>query len=528
MRVQSGLPGMDSRTEPQRKPEGGFAFFSVIQLVMAWTAFRERHIGLKELRAYFALAEMKSRRCGLRDDGTEPKFTPLELAILIGGAGEERAIVQKLLAVGLLRSVSKTSIEFATDPSELHFVPKTLDDTLALLGNPDRRIPVPRRIIRLIAAGARRTLIATILGHLIRCMFYKKGLCHPSGCVKASWIAKVFGVSTCGVKAQRQHLIKEGWLIPLKTCQWTLNQHGLRTAINLAWNTPASVLDKDSSAPPPTTETAAKDETTAAEPVAAPASTTPHAAPEPPPPPAAEGPAELTPLPAQPGAQTEPPCINKKPLPRGSKNQKPAPGGTSGVSIPNSESKKTDTPATQSPTLRNVTPEDLRDPARLLDLHAQAVAAGYITSSEADRLNFFAAANHTRVIGSRNPPGLFVRIVRSGLWAFLTQADDDAARLLLRRALYPEDKAAEPFHRGQLLNGMTTAKPSFATTELSADACFVRDITNLLRRRGIPESSMWRLVNRERPEWTRERWDEAQAELQGTSSSFAEAAVAGY
>src|SRR5512135_525435 len=270
MRVQSGLPGMDSRTEPQRKPEGGFAFFSVIQLIMAWTAFRDRHIGLKELRAYFALVEMKSRRSCPEDGGPDPKFTPLELAILIGGAGGERAIVQKLLAVGLLRSVSKTSIEFATDPSELHFVPETLDDTLAFLANPERRIPVPRRIIRLIAAGARRTLIATILGHLIRCMFYKKGLCHPSGCVKASWIAKVFGVSTCGVKTQRQHLIKEGWLIPLRTSQWTLNQHGLRTAINLAWNSPDSI--KDTPAPPPATETAAKDETTAAKPVATPAS----------------------------------------------------------------------------------------------------------------------------------------------------------------------------------------------------------------------------------------------------------------
>ena len=31
---------------------------------MAWTAFREAQIGLKELRVYFALAEMKSRRCG--------------------------------------------------------------------------------------------------------------------------------------------------------------------------------------------------------------------------------------------------------------------------------------------------------------------------------------------------------------------------------------------------------------------------------------------------------------------------------
>src|SRR5512135_2766045 len=127
MLALTGLPGTDSRTEPQRKPEGGFAFFSVIQLVMAWTAFREGKINLRELRVYFALAEMKSRRCGRPSDDRDPLFTPQELRTLIGGAGGERSAVRKLVAVGLLRHVSKTHIEFATDPNELRFEPKTLD-----------------------------------------------------------------------------------------------------------------------------------------------------------------------------------------------------------------------------------------------------------------------------------------------------------------------------------------------------------------------------------------------------------------
>src|SRR5512135_1759229 len=121
MRAQAGLPGMESQEKPQRKPEGGFAFFSVTQLVMAWTAFREGQIGLKDLRVYFALAEMKSRRCGCGDDDPPPEFTPLEVRKLIGGAGGEREAVNKLLAVGLLREVSKSTIEFATDPGELRF-----------------------------------------------------------------------------------------------------------------------------------------------------------------------------------------------------------------------------------------------------------------------------------------------------------------------------------------------------------------------------------------------------------------------
>src|SRR5512135_3256262 len=127
------------RDSTRSKPEGGFCFLTVMQLVMAWAALREGEIGLKELRAYFALAEMKSRRCGPRDDAA-PEFSSRELRTLIGGAGGERKAVRKLLSVGLLREVSKSSIEFATDPDELRFEPETLEASLALIPNPDRRV----------------------------------------------------------------------------------------------------------------------------------------------------------------------------------------------------------------------------------------------------------------------------------------------------------------------------------------------------------------------------------------------------
>src|SRR5512135_3188458 len=236
MRAQAGLPEMESREKPRRKPDGGFCFFTITQLMMAWTALREAAIGLKELRVYFALAEMRSRRCGCQDDDPPPEFTPLEVRRLIGGAGKERRAVHKLVAVGLLREVSKTTIVFATKPEELRFEPKTLEATLDLIPNNDRRVPVPRRIIRLIAGGARRTLTATILGHLIRCLFYKGGECHPKGCVKAAWIAEIFGVSERRVHEQRQLLVDLGWLIPQETSQRTLNGHGLWVTINLAWD----------------------------------------------------------------------------------------------------------------------------------------------------------------------------------------------------------------------------------------------------------------------------------------------------
>ena len=43
---------------------------------------------------------------------------------------------------------------------------------------------------RLLAGGARPALIATILGHLLRCLYLKGGKCSARGRVKASWIAE--------------------------------------------------------------------------------------------------------------------------------------------------------------------------------------------------------------------------------------------------------------------------------------------------------------------------------------------------
>src|SRR5512135_795745 len=297
MRTQAELPGTESREKPRRKPDGGFCFFTITQLMMAWTALREAAIGLKELRVYFALAEMKSRRCTSQDDDPPPEFTPLEVRRLVGGAGGEREAVQKLVAVGLLREVSKTNIEFATDPGDLRFEPETLEATLARIPNNERRVPVPRRIVRLIAGGARRTLIATILGHLIRCLFYKRGLCHPKGCVKASWIAGVFGISERAVKAQRHHLVALGWLIPQETCQRTLNGHGLWVTINLAWDALAEAKQR-------------LYEPVAEQPGGG------EGAPELPAP-AVEAPAELSPPPAQKPLQIDPPppIENHEPLP---------------------------------------------------------------------------------------------------------------------------------------------------------------------------------------------------------------------
>ena len=456
------------RVPPKRKPAGGFNLLSVTQLMMAWCAFRGGHMGLKELRVYFALTEMQARRCGAKD-GQTPEFALDELRKLVGGAGGEplRESLRRLKRVGLIRTLSKETIELSTDPDELTFDQTPVQAALDKIPNHDRLVPVPRRIVRLIAGGARRTLIATLLGHLIRCLFYRRGMVYPSGAVKASWVADVFGVSERRVHEQRQHLIELGVLIALDTPQRVLNRYGQWAAFNLDWSPVVATSTKAlAEAPPEATEAPTVEEGRGA-------ATVP---PEPSPLPAEE----LSPLPAEFPPQPVTPIENSEPL-REVETRKPASGGPAGFSQTDREEK------TPEPTLRNVRPEDLQDPARLMTLHGQAVSEGAISNSEADRLNFFGAANHARVIGSINPPGLFVRIVRSKLFGFLTQADEDAARAQIRNLLYPKT-APEQSPRGgppRALSG-----PS-----LSDDARFVRDITRVLKQRGVPESS--RLAARE-------------------------------
>jgi hypothetical protein len=120
-------------------------------------------------------------------------------------------------------------------------------------------------------------------------------------------------------------------------------------------------------------------------------------------------------------------------------------------------------------------------------------------------LHFFAAAEHARVIGTENPCGLFARLVRSRLWHYLTQDDEDVANRRLKTFLH-----AVPTGLGQGLIG----RPAPAKEpELSEDARLVRAVRAALQKAGY-RGDPFPQLRREKPEWTRERWDQAVSELE--------------
>jgi hypothetical protein len=474
-------------TRSARKPHGGFVLLTVEILCLLWWVYRQRYIQLRDLRVWLACQEMVARRCHLRPDQV-PRYSLAELHRLVGGVGGPhlRCSLRRLEAHGLL-AWSSTHLTFITTADALRGIPdRTSFITMrATIPNLQRRVPVPRPTLRLLALGCRATVIATILGHLIRCLYaHARPLrCVSGGWCKASWIAKVFQVDHRRIKAARRHLATLGWLEIAAVPQHTLNRWGSYVYVSLTWDRPAHALGCRPSLP-------------------------------------STGETTLLPPPPQFSTTTlPPPSLNKEPL-QEHQHQQLAPRPDPLVLAPHTASHATSPPlhgllppdeTLPPPTLSHIVPADLQDTARLLTLFTQAQTQGLIGKSDSDRLTFCALAEHAKVVGSTNPCGLFAALVRRQHWHFVTDSDEDVAQARLKTYLYgPATRAAPP--------------PAAAPPALSPDAAIVRYVRAQLARAGW-QGEAFGLVSRADPTWTRERWECATAELAQAQAAWQRASA---
>lgn len=367
--------GRDGTDAGLRKPVGGFVFITGTALLSAWWAYRQGLLTRLDLRVWLACFEAVARRYGLRT-GRTACYTTGELRILVGGNSDDeiRRSLRRLTAVGLVdwsegcvRVGSPCRLDSETQQ-------EYFQKSLSRISNHYRRVPVPRRVMRFLCRSGTRVLLATMFGHLLRCCYYRAGQCRPTGICKASWIADVFGVDARNVKGARRELAEQGILLFERVGQKFLNHYGPLITVNLEWEPPTRSAGR---IPPPG------------------------------------------------GHQSDglPPPIRNSQLLRNFKNQNRASGRRPGIEIPAAEK-----PPANRPSFGHVVEADLTDPVRLSSLYEQACAAGHVQRCASDRLNFFAAAVHARVVGTRNPAGLFASIVRQQRWSLLTLADEDRAR----------------------------------------------------------------------------------------------------
>src|SRR5262249_7866110 len=117
--------------------------------------------------------------------------------------------------------------------------------------NLHRRVPVFRPTLRLLALGCRAAVIATILGHLIRCLYaHARPLrCISGGWCKASWIAEGFQVDRPRLKAARRPPAPLGWLGIAAAPHPPLNRWGSSVSVSLPWDRPAHATGRQGSLP---------------------------------------------------------------------------------------------------------------------------------------------------------------------------------------------------------------------------------------------------------------------------------------
>ena len=132
------------------------------------------------------------------------------------------------------------------------------------------------------------------------------------------------------------------------------------------------------------------------------------------------------------------------------------------------------------PRLPRITPDDLTDLDRLLELFDRVVLLGLVDGSEASRLTFVATALECVQVGA-NPCALFAHRVGKGQW-LVTQSAEDEARRRLRAHLFGEspgpkrtshprcsDPATKPSSDVRLLESVLARVPGAAD---SRGVCF--------------------------------------------------------
>lgn len=460
-RVGRGRQPATEKTEGP--PVGGYISVSVLQIAMVWFAFRERLIRWRDVRAYFAWVEANAcRDAHERASGARVyrRYELCEVDRLVGGRGGQRVnreSLKRLEHAGLM-VWSESRIEFAASPDRIP-VPDlaglwAMLDLVASSGSwvRSRRVPIPRRTIREIAGNLKRSVVACMLAHLIRCVFKHRDCFRYEGSCKATFVSSLFGIDERQARRARKHLEAIGWLGIEDSEHWHRQRYGGRAVVNNSWGRPA------------------------AEP--SPAICLPGQTPE-----------KCTCLPGP---------VSDIKTPSEYKNQKPAEGGRSGFL------KKEEPEEKNRPTWRDIQRTDLRVTGRTLELFDDAVGRGIVDASEHSRLMFVAAAERAAIRGTSNPPGLFRRLVEQKLWHHITQGDEDAAHERLKRhfghARAPEERPVQK--AWSLPKG-----PS-----LSDDARLVQAVQAVARQHRIDDA--YHLLRRERPDWTRERWGRAVSEIE--------------
>ncbi len=439
----------------------------------------------RQYRLYFAAHELAERRryTSREHRGTKPLYTLKEFSALVGGRGSEKATrelrgdMRRLTRLGLVK-ITKHSISFATSADQIR-LGEGVDDLSGFwsmfnaMPNQRRSVPVPRRLLRALAAGFSKGVTALVSAVLIRGLFWHKETSdyRTDGRYKLSWVAEHFGISRRAATDARNKLIELGWIEPLDVNQWEMNRWGMRDRIVPEWSHTNDNPSGDQAAVGGSDDAAGS----------------------------------ATPNRVFAGESASPDLTDSLSLTGDIKTRKLPTRERSGFSpssILGSRKKKRSGRRVGQPNIRDIQSGDLDDTLRLFDLHRQACELGLANTSEAGRLNFLALAERARARG-RRAGALFYWLLREQKFAFITHHDEDEAARRLREHLNgrrPKHPEREQWGGGQ--------EPQPKPPELSEDDKIVVACIRIARQRRLDDP--FRAAQKAKG-WTRDRWEDAVA-----------------
>ena len=463
--------------------QGRYRPVSVHQLAMVWWLYQAKHITARQFRIYFAAHEMHERRRYTKAEPGQPARKPLytlaEVKALIGSEARDKALTADVNALGRigLVAIGPHSIEFAVSIDQI-----AIEDVSGFwsffeqLPNSRRRVPVPRRTCRSLARGHTRGVSGMMLALMIRSLFWhrpggragEQGGYRIDGRTKCSWIADVFGLDRKTVTNARRELIEKGWLCPIECPQWELNKWGQRYRLNVEAFGPEDAGNSTTQG----FNTAASSEGGFPSPSADSADAFPS------------------------------PCLNTSaPYKKENlKTRKPAPVRSGSTGLGSREENGGAGVGVSRPMLTNIQSGDLRDTGRLLDLLDQAIQAGHPVRGEKGRIEFFALAQRAARQGDQ-PIRLFVWMLRHRKFNFITQADEDAAVVRLKRHRFAqtERRSEQQQRQRSALRGREAFWASLGEDERFVHACL-----NVARQNRVDPFRIAQARG-----WTRSRWEDA-------------------
>ncbi|MEM9167613.1 MAG: hypothetical protein AAGB48_11415 [Planctomycetota bacterium] len=461
--------------------EGSYRQITVHQLVLAIWLYQTGQMTRRQLRLYYAAHELDERRRYTSPEhrGSKPLYTVAEFAKLVGGrdsekaARELRADMRRLARLGLV-TITKHRIAFATSADQITLGSSGGVDDLSgfwamfnAMPNRRRTVPVPRRLLRALAAGFSKGVTALITAVLIRGLFWHRETSdyRTDGRFKLSWVAEHFGISRRAATDARNKLIELGWLEPLEVNQWEMNRWGVRDRIVPEWSH---------------TDTRNK---AVGEGERVRESATPNADFD--------------------GESASPDLTDSLSLTGDQKTRRLPTRERSGVSPGSTlgsrkKSRRGKLPPKGEPNIRDIQPTDLGDTARLFDLYHQACELGLAAPGDAGRLDFLSLAERARCRGKR-AGALFFWLLREKKTAFITHADEEEAARRIRE-FYNGPRPKRP-RQEEWGGSVRRIEPEWTDEDKIVMACL-----RIAQQRRI--SDPFHLA-RQAKGWARDRWDAA-------------------